>query len=145
MLPVLRNQASPFWNRYFETLPREQLDRLHLHRVKAVLEHAYANSVFYRKKLDEAGVQPNSIKTLEDFKNNVPLTDKSEFIQLQQERPLYGPMIAVPEDRIAHHCETSGTTGVPLHIPYTAYDTERYGEAWVYGFWALGIRPQDRF
>ncbi|MBI4479155.1 MAG: hypothetical protein HY651_03945 [Acidobacteria bacterium] len=145
MRPFLRNQHTPFWNKFSETMPREQIDRLHLHRVKAVLAHAYANSAFYRRKLDETGVHPDSIRTLDDFKHKVPLTDKSEFISLQEKRPHYGDTLAVAEDFIAAHCETSGTTGIPLRIPYTAYDTERYGEAWVYGFWALGIRPADRF
>ena len=145
MRSFLRNQDSPFWNRYYETLPREQLDALHLHRIKALLRHAYERSAFYRRKLDEAGVHPEQIRTLEDFKHKVPLTDKSEFILLQEERPNYGDTLAVPQDFVAHHCETSGTTGVPLRIPYTSYDTERYGESWTYGFWALGIRPRDTF
>lgn len=141
----LRNHDAPFWNRYSETMPREQLDRLHLHRVKTVLEYAYAHSAFYRRKLDHAGLHPDQIQSLEDFKRKVPLTDKSEFISLQEERPHYGDTLAVPEDCITQHCETSGTTGIPLRIPYTAYDTMRYGEAWVYGYWALGMRPSDRF
>ena len=145
MRPFLRNQDSPFWNRYYETMPRAQLDALHLHRVKAVLEHAYAHSPFYRRKLDQAGVRLNDIASLEDFKRKVPLLDKDEFILLQEERPHYGDTLAVPQEFIAHHCETSGTTGLPLRIPYTGYDTERYGEAWAYGFWALGIRPRDTF
>ena len=56
-----------FWNHYYETLPREELDRLHLHRGKAVLAHAYANSPFYRRKLDQAGIHPSAIRTLEEF------------------------------------------------------------------------------
>ena len=143
--PFLRNQDTPFWNRYTETMPRQQLDRLHLHRVKAVLAHAYATSAFYRRKLDRAGVRPDDIRTLDDFKRKVPVTDKSEFIMLQEERPHYGDTLSLPADHIVHHCETSGTTGVPLRIPFTAYDTERYGEAWNYGFWAMGIRPRDSF
>ena len=145
MKPFLRNQESPFWNRYYETMPREQLDALHLHRLKAVLEHAYAHSPFYRRKLDQAGVRPGDIGSLEEFKRKVPLMDKDEFILLQEERPNYGDTLAVPPDFIAHHCETSGTTGIPLRIPYTDYDAERYGEGWACAFWALGVRPQDSF
>jgi phenylacetate-CoA ligase len=53
--------------------------------------------------------------------------------------------LALPIELIAHHAETSGTTGVPLQIPYSMYDTVRYGESWAYGYWALGIRPSDSF
>ena len=143
--PFLRNQETPFWNRYYETMPREQLDALHLHRLKLVLQHAYENTPFYRRKLDQAGVRPEDIRTLQDFKRKVPLMDKAEFIVLQEERPPYGDTLAVPPDFVAHHCETSGSTGIPLRIPSTGYDTERYGEAWCYAFWWLGVRPHDTF
>ena len=135
----------PYWNRHTETMPRAQLDALHLQRLQALAAYAYDNTPFYRRKFDAAGIKPADIRTLEDFKRKVPVTDKSEFIGLQQERPPYGDTLALPMDLVAHHCETSGTTGVPLAIPYSMYDTVRYGESWVYGYWGLGIRPTDTF
>lgn len=140
-----RSGASPYWNPYLETMPRERLDAIHLKRIKSLLRYAYDNSPFYRQKFQEAGITPDDIRTLEDFKTRVPVTDKSDFIHLQEENPHYGRTGAMPEEYIAHHCETSGTTGIPLRIPYTMYDTERYGEGWVYGWWAVGIRPHDTF
>lgn len=136
---------AKFWNRHTETLPRARLDALHLRRLQALLHYVYERSAFYRKKLDDARVRPGDIRSLEDFKRKVPLTDKSEFIDLQLAHPPYGPTLALPEELIVHHCETSGTTGKPLSIPYSMYDTVRYGESWVYGMWALGIRPSDSF
>lgn len=135
----------PFWNRKTETLPRASLDALHLQRLQKLAEYAYENTAFYRQKFDAVGLKPSDIRSLEDFKRKVPVTDKSEFIHLQQQRPPYGDTLAVPQDLVAHHCETSGTTGVPLAIPYSMSDTMRYGESWVYGFWGLGIRPSDTF
>lgn len=140
-----RSGESRFWNPYLETIPREQMDAIHLKRIRALLRHAYDNSPFYKRKFQEARITPDDIRTLEDFKTKVPVTDKSDFIQLQEENPHYGQTGAMPEEYIAVHCETSGTTGIPLRIPYTMYDTERYGESWVYGWWALGIRPHDSF
>jgi len=137
--------GSPFWNKLTETMPREKLDALHLQRVQALCHYAYEHTSFYRRKFDAAGLKPSDIRTLEDFKRKVPVTDKSEFIHLQQERPPYGDTLALPMDFVAHHCETSGTTGVPLAIPYSMVDSVRYGESWVYGFWGLGIRPSDTF
>lgn len=136
---------QPFWNRRTETMPRAELDALHLHRIQQLVDYAYENTSFYRRKFDAAGVRPADIRSLDDYKRLVPITDKSEFIGLQQERPPYGDTLAVPMDLVAHHCETSGTTGVPLAIPYSMHDTMRYGESWVYGFWGLGIRPSDSF
>lgn len=136
---------SKYWNPYLETMPREKLDEFHLRRLRAVVRHAYSNSPFYRRRFDEAGIRPDDIRTLDDFKQKVPLTDKSDFIHLQEENPPYGETVALGEGLISHHCETSGTTGIPLRIPYSMYDTERYGESWCYGWWGLGIRPDDSF
>ena len=144
-MPAPRSWDTPFWNRATETMPRAELDRLHLARVQALLHHAYESSAFYRRKLDAAGVHPRDVRSLDDLKTKVPITDKSEFIGLQQERPPYGDTLALPVDLISHHAETSGTTGVPLSIPYSMADTVRYGESWCYGFWGLGIRPSDTF
>ena len=138
-------RQSRFWNEYTETMPRAELDALHLQRLQGLVDYAYRCSPFYRQKFDACGLKPADIKSLEDFKRKVPLTDKSEFIELQLAAPPYGPTLALPEEFVSHHCETSGTTGKPLAIPYSAYDTVRYGESWVYGFWALGIRPTDTF
>ena len=137
--------ACAFWNQRIETMPRERLDALHLQKLRALLDYAHDRSPFYRRKLDEAGIAPGEIRTLDHFKRRVPLTDKPDFVGLQHESPPYGPTLALPMELVAHHAETSGTTGVPLMIPYSAYDTVRYGESWVYGYWALGIRPSDSF
>ncbi len=139
------NLGRPFWNRRTETMARDRLDALHLARLQKLVAYAYGNSAFYRRKFDAAGVKPADIRSLDDFKRRIPITDKSEFIGLQQEHPPYGDTLALPIDQVAHHCETSGTTGIPLAIPYSMYDTVRYGESWVYGYWGLGIRPTDSF
>ncbi len=136
---------AKFWNRHTETMPRAQLDALHLERLKALVHYVYERSPFYREKFDAAGLKPGDIRTLEDFKRKLPLTDKSEFIDRQLAAPPYGPTLALSEELVTHHAETSGTTGKPLAIPYSMVDTVRYGESWVYGFWALGIRPSDSF
>ncbi len=140
-----RASESKFWNIHAETMPREKLDALHLHKLKKLCHYVYERSAFYRRKFDEAGVKPEQIKTLDDFKKRVPMTDKKDFLLLQGEQPPYGPTLALPPELIAHHSETSGTTGVPLAIPYSLYDSIRYGESWCFGFWAVGIRPSDSF
>jgi len=139
------SRDSKFWNQHTETMPRDQLDALHLRRLQGLVHYVYEHSPFYRQKFDRIGLKPQDIQTLEDYKRKVPLTEKSEFIDLQLADPPYGPTLALPDEFVAHHAETSGTTGKPLSIPYSTYDTVRYGESWVYGFWGLGIRPSDSF
>jgi phenylacetate-CoA ligase len=140
-----RAARSKYWNELTETMPRQQLDALHLKKIQRLLAFVYEHNEFYRKKLDAAGVKPGDINSLDEFKRKVPLTDKPEIIHRQAQPPPYGPTQNLPHDFIAHHAETSGTTGVPLAIPYSMYDTVRYGESWTYGYWALGIRPSDSF
>lgn len=134
-----------FWNEAMETMSRDRLDALHLAKLQRLVTYAHDYSPFYRRRFDEAGVKPAHIRTLADYKRLVPVTDKKDFIELQQHRPPYGDTLALPFEMIAHHVETSGSTGLPLAIPLSAYDTERYGESWTYGFWGHGIRPADSF
>ena len=133
------------WNALTETMPRAELDALHLKKLQKLADYVYDYSAFYRRKFDEIGLKPAHISSLDEYKRLVPIIDKADFIAFQQERPPYGDTIAVPLEMVAHHVETSGSTGVPLAVPYTAYDTERVGESWTYGFWAHGIRPVDSF
>lgn len=138
-------QDTGWWNKRAETMPREELDKFHLQRLQQLVQYVYKYTPFYRKKFDEIGLKPEDIKSLEDYKRKVPLTDKSDFRPLQDQNPHYGETGSLPEQFLTHHAETSGTTGAPLRIPYTQLDTIRYGESWAYGFWAIGIRPSDSF
>ena len=137
--------ASAYWNEAMERMPRKKLDALHLKKLQALVAFVYERSPCYRGLFRARGLEPRHIKSLADYKRLVPLTDKQDFIHLQQERPPYGDTLALPFEMVAHHVETSGSTGLPLAIPLSAYDTERYGESWTYGFWAHGIRPSDSF
>jgi phenylacetate-CoA ligase len=139
-----RHLSQTYWNAHLETLPREQLDAMHLRRLKALTRYALERSPFYQAKFRAAGVELSDLRTLDDFKR-LPLTDKDEFLDFQDQQPHYGHTGALPEEYLSMHCETSGTTGQRLRIPLTLYDTERYGESWVYGWWAMGIRPHDSF
>lgn len=134
-----------YWNEPAETMPRERLDEFSLKKLKSLLRYTYEHSHFYRQKWDEIGFQPDDVKTLEDFKTKVPTTDKGDFLHYQEELPPYGRTLAVEEDFISHQSKTSGSTGIPLSIPFTLYDTEKYGESWIYGWWGMGIRPTDSF
>ncbi len=140
-----RARQAKFWNKLTETMPRAELDALHLTKLRKLVDYVYSYSPFYRRRFDERGLKPRHIKTIDDFKRLVPLTDKQDFIHLQQQHPPYGDTLALPLEMVAHHVETSGSTGLPLAVPYSAYDTERVGESWTYGFWAHGIRPSDTF
>jgi len=71
-------------NQYTETLPRAQLDALHLKKLQLLLNCAYEHSAFYRRVYDAAGFKPEDVNSLDEFKRKVPVTDKKDFIHTQQ-------------------------------------------------------------
>jgi phenylacetate-CoA ligase len=140
-----RTQAARFWNPYTQMLDRAALDRLHLRRLQALIRYAYARSPMYRRILERARVRPEQIRTMDDFDQRVPVIDKAEVLEAQAVRPPFGDALAVPDDFFLHRFQTSGSTGVPLHIPLTYYSSLAWGESWVYLFWAAGLRPAHTF
>ncbi|MBI2369574.1 MAG: AMP-binding protein [Deltaproteobacteria bacterium] len=140
-----RSDQARFWNAYAETMPRDRLDALQLRRIKAMLRYAYDRVPMYRKLYDAHGVHPDRIRTMDDFIAKIPIIDKKDLLAAQAVSPPWGEALAVPEDYLIYRFQTSGTTGVPLHIPITYYSSVMYGEQWVYGFWHAGIRPPDSF
>jgi phenylacetate-CoA ligase len=104
----------------FETLPREALEAIQLRRLQAVVERVYATVPFYRKKYDECGIKPSCIKSLRDLQQ-LPFTTKKD---LRDNYP-FG-MFAVPMDNIVRIHASSGTTGKPTVVGYTARDVNTW-------------------
>ncbi len=100
----------------YETMPREGLEAIQLRRLQATAERVYATVPFYRKKFQEAGVVPGDIRSLSDIQK-LPFTTKQD---LRENYP-YG-MFAVPMDNVVRIHASSGTTGQPTVVGYTARD-----------------------
>jgi phenylacetate-CoA ligase len=121
-----------------EKAPREALARLQLERLQWSLKHAYDNVPHYRRKLDAAGVKPAECKRLEDLRR-FPFTSKAD---LRESYP-YG-MFAVPMDRIVRIHASSGTTGKPTVVGYTARDIDTWTHLMARSIRAAGARPGDK-
>ncbi|MDD2626397.1 MAG: phenylacetate--CoA ligase [Candidatus Methanomethylophilus sp.] len=93
-------------------------------------------SPFYRKKFE--GIDLTRIKTQEDF-DTLPFTDKGD---LREAYPL--GLMAVPEADIVRIHSSSGTTGTPVVIPYTAKDVEDWAIMFERCFKMAGLTPMDR-
>ncbi len=118
-----------------ETAPIAELRALQLERLKSSLQHAYDNSPFYKAQFDKHGVTPQDLETLADLAK-FPFTVKQD---LRDNYP-FG-MFAVPEDKIARIHASSGTTGKPTVVGYTANDIDMWADVAARSIRAAGGRP----
>lgn len=117
-----------------ERLDRTQLEALQLERLQWTVRHAYENVPLYTRKLDDAGVSPDDIRSLGDVRR-IPFTTKED---LRQTYP-FG-MFAVPMDQVRRIHASSGTTGRPTVVGYTSGDLDRWATLVARSLRASGIR-----
>lgn len=120
-----------------ETASRDELQALQLQRLRWTLEHAYENVPHYKAAFDAKGVHPSDLKTLADI-DRFPFTSKKD---LRDNYP-YG-MFAVPRERVARIHASSGTTGKPTVVGYTAKDIDTWANLVARSIRAAGGRPGD--
>src|SRR5437870_1783884 len=120
-----------------ETASRDELQALQLERLRWTLKHAYDNVAHYRATFDAAGVHPHDVKTLADLAK-FPFTTKSD---LRDHYP-FG-LFAVPRQKVVHIHASSGTTGRPTVVGYTARDIDAWATVMARSIRAAGGRPGD--
>jgi len=125
------------WNEEFETMPREALEALQLSRLKKTVERVYATVPFYRKAFDAAGVTPAQIRSLDDLAR-LPFTLKSD---LRDNYP-FG-LFTVPLHQVVRIHASSGTTGKPTVVGYTARDIDTWSELIARCCASAGVRKGD--
>jgi phenylacetate-CoA ligase len=121
-----------------EKAPRAELERLQLERLQWSLSHAYQNVPHYRRKFDAAGVQPADCRTLADLRR-FPFSTKAD---LRETYP-FG-LFAVPMERIVRIHASSGTTGKPTVVGYTARDIGTWTDLMARSIRAAGARRGDK-
>jgi len=125
------------YNEEFETMPREALESIQLRRLQATVARVYNATPFYRRRFDEAGVAPADIRSLSDLQK-LPFTTKAD---LRDTYP-FG-MFAVPMDNVTRIHASSGTTGKPTVVGYTARDIQTWAELMARSLMAAGTRRDD--
>ena len=120
-----------------ETASRDEIAALQLERMKWSLAHAYNNSPFYKQHFDKHGVHPDDLKTLADLAK-FPFTVKTD---LRDNYP-FG-MFAVPQSDVVRVHASSGTTGKPTVVGYTAKDIDTWATVVARSIRAAGGRPGD--
>ncbi len=121
-----------------ETASRDELEALQLERLRGTLRHAYGSVAFYRDAFAAAGVHPDDCRSLDDLRR-FPFTTKDD---LREAYP-FG-MFAVPRERISRIHASSGTTGRPTVVGYTAGDLDVWADVVARSIRAAGGRPGDR-
>ena len=116
----------------------DELRALQLSRLKWSLQHAYDNVAHYRKKFETAGVHPSDLKSLADL-SKFPFTAKQD---LRENYP-FG-LFAVPREQVVRIHASSGTTGKPTVVGYTAKDIDTWANLMARSIRASGARPGDK-
>ena len=116
----------------------DKLKRIQLQGLKWTVGHAYNNSPFYKKKLDDASLKPEDIRSLEDIEH-LPLIDKDD---LQQEYPF--PLRAVPFEDIVRIHASSGTTGKRKVLCYTQRDIDVWADIFARCYELADLTREDR-
>ena len=120
-----------------ETCNVDELRALQFERLRWSLAHAYDNVAHCRAKFDAAGVRPQDLRSLSDL-GRFPFTTKSD---LRDTYP-FG-MFAVPRERVVRIHASSGTTGKPTVVGYTARDIDTWAHLVARSIRAGGGRPGD--
>jgi phenylacetate-CoA ligase len=121
-----------------ETASIDELRALQLQRMRESLNHAYSNSPVYRRKFDDHGVHPDDLRELADLQR-FPFTTKSD---LRDNYP-FG-MFAVPMEQVVRIHASSGTTGKPTVVGYSARDIDTWAEVAARSIKAAGGDKGDK-
>jgi phenylacetate-CoA ligase len=122
----------------------EQRDAL----VPIQIAHCTA-SAFYRERFDECGVDPATIRTVDDL-NRLPIFVTPDVHRVSQEESLaneghpFGTFLCVDPTEVVSVSSTSGTTGDPTFYPFTAKDVATTDGLWARALSFIGVRPGDR-
>jgi phenylacetate-CoA ligase len=130
-------EAEFMFDRRAETLSRDALAALQLERLRATLAHAYDGVPHLRRRLDAAGIAPGDIRRREDIAR-LPFTTKDD---LRITYP-FG-LFAVKRERVIRLHASSGTTGKPTVVGYTAADIALWSDLMARSMACAGVRPGD--
>ncbi len=125
------------WNKEIECMSREEMRKLQGKRLQQLVNHVYENVAFYRRRMDEMGVKPDDIQTIDDIVK-LPFTYKND---LRDHYP-FGLFAVQMKDIVRVHA-SSGTTGKPTTVGYTKNDIENWREVLARCLSMAGISEND--
>jgi phenylacetate-CoA ligase len=125
------------WNRHFECMDRNELRKVQSDRLRETVDRLYFNVPYYRQKMQEAGIGPESIRSIDDL-HKLPFTTKQD---LRDNYPFN--LFAVPMSEIVRIHASSGTTGKPTVVGYTRGDIATWSEVMARTLTSAGANRHD--
>ena len=126
-----------YWNQEIECMPYEDMKKLQSERLVAQVKHVYENVEYYRNLMDEKGVKPEDIQSVDDL-HKLPFLTKAD---LRDAYP-YG-LLAKPLSDCVRIQSTSGTTGKRVVAFYTQNDIELWENCCARAIVAAGGTKDD--
>jgi phenylacetate-CoA ligase len=124
-----------FFNRQIETMPRESLRDLQNKRLRNTVHYVYEQVPYYREVFDRLSLKPDDVQTVEDLPK-IPFTKK----QTLRDYYPFG-LLAVPRENVIRIHASSGTSGKPTVVCYTANDVDVFAEVNARSLAAAGGQP----
>ena len=128
---------SNYYQKEIETMPREDMIKLQNERLIKQVRHVWDNVPYYRKKMEEKGVTPEDIQSIDDL-HKLPFLTKAD---LRDAYP-YG-LKGVPTSECVRIHSTSGTTGKRVVAFYTQHDIDLWEDCCARAIVAAGGTKED--
>lgn len=133
----LENWVERIRDPKIECMSRDEMADLQSRRLVDVVKRVYDNVPFYRRKMQQRGVEPGDIRSIEDI-GKLPFTTKED---LRDNYP-FG-LLAIPKKDVVRVQGTSGTTGKLTIAPYSRKDVDVWGECVARGLTMAGLTEED--
>ena len=133
-----KRMNTVYFQKDLETMPRAEIERIQLERLRYMVDYCYENVAFYHKRLGEAGITSGSqIKTLSDIQY-IPYTTKEDI----RDNYPFG-LMACPMKKAVRIHASSGTTGKPTVGVYTQADLYSWADYVARVCRAAGVTDED--
>jgi len=126
-----------YWDEEHETLSRGEMEALQSERLRQKVREVYERVPFYRRALQEKGLSPDDVRSVEDL-SKLPFTTKVDF----RDNYPFG-LLAVPLKEVVRVHGSSGTTGKPTVVAYTRADIDLWSEMMARTLAMAGVTDED--
>ena len=131
------------WLPEIECAESAERNEIIFRKLQQQIQYAWGRSPFYRRRWQETGVSPATLKSLEDLAR-FPVIQKADLRAVQESNPPFGDLLCMEPRDVTRIHGTSGTTGRPVVFGIGRDDWERIGNAHARIMWGAGLRPEDR-